>query len=123
MGFQQRPRSIPGVAATLQTPFLADGDDPAIHVDATDGARSFVVTDGKNGGVQVYGLDGALRQTWLPAEDRRINNVDIAYDVAMADGSTADIAIGADRGLDVIRFWRIDPAADEPLNRRHGPRG
>jgi 3-phytase len=111
------------VAATLQTPFLTDTDDPAIHVDATDGARSFVVTAVKNGGVRVYGLDGALRQTWLSAEDGRINNVDIAYDVSMADGSTADIVFGTDRGLDVIRFWRIDLAADEPLNRRHGPRG
>ncbi|WP_210529919.1 hypothetical protein [Rubellimicrobium arenae] len=69
----------------------------------------------KNGGVRVFGLDGTLRQTLLPVEDSRINNVDLVYDVPMTDGSVADLVIGADRGLDIIRFYRIDPAVTEPL--------
>lgn len=112
---------VASVAPTLQTAALteddadADADDPAIYIDAADIGRSFFVAAVKNGGIRVYGFDGALKQTILPAEDGRINNVDIVYDVAMADGTTADLIIGADRGLDMIRFYRIDPAAAEPL--------
>ena len=113
--------AVADVAPTLQTPILteadndADADDPAIYVDAADAAKSLVITAVKNGGIRVYGLDGTLKQTLLPAEDGRINNVDVVYGVTLADGSSADLVIGADRGLDMIRVYRIDAAAAEPL--------
>ncbi|UXN73908.1 phytase [Devosia sp. A8/3-2] len=114
--------SVAEVTPVLQTPVLteadadADADDPAIYVHPTDPARSLVVTAVKNGGIRVYGLDGALKQIVLPAEDGRINNVDVVYGFALADGSTADIIVGADRGLDIIRAYRIDADAAEPLS-------
>lgn len=114
--------SVAEVTPVLQTPVLteadadADADDPAIYVHPTDPARSFMVTAVKNGGIRVYGLDGALKQTLLPAEDGRINNVDVVYGFKLADGSEADIIIGADRGLDIIRIYRIDADAAEPLS-------
>lgn len=119
--------AVADVAPTLQTPILteadndADADDPAIYVDAADAAQSLVITAVKNGGIRVYGLDGTLRQTLLPAEDGRINNVDVVYGVTLADGSGADLVIGADRGLDMIRVYRIDAAAAEPLTEMTDP--
>jgi 3-phytase len=113
---------VADVTPVLQTKALteadndADADDPAIFVNATDAAKSFVVAAAKNGGIRVYGLDGAVLQTIIPAEDGRINNVDIVYGFKLDDGTVADLIIGSDRGLDIIRAWRIDPAAAEPLS-------
>jgi myo-inositol-hexaphosphate 3-phosphohydrolase len=109
------------VAPTLQTPALtaedhdANADDPSIYVDAADSARSFVATAAKEGGIRVYGLDGKLRQSILCVEDGRINNVDVVYGFPLADGTRADLVIASDRGLDIIRVYRIDAAAGEPL--------
>lgn len=111
---------VADVAPVLQTPVLteadadADADDPAIWVDPSDPAKSLVVTAVKNGGIRVYDLTGALVQTVLPAPDGRINNVDVAYGVTLGDGRTADLIIGSDRGLDIIRIWTIAAGA-EPL--------
>jgi myo-inositol-hexaphosphate 3-phosphohydrolase len=109
------------VAPTLQTPALtaedhdANADDPSIYVDASDSTRSFVASAGKEGGIRVYGLDGALRQSILCVKDGRINNVDVVYDFPLADGTRADLVVASDRGLDIIRVYRIDAAAAEPL--------
>jgi len=113
---------VADVLPVLQTKALteadndADADDPAIFINATDAASSFVVAAAKNGGIRVYGLDGTLLQTIIPAEDGRINNVDIVYGFRLDDGTAADLIVGSDRGLDIIRTWRIDPAAAEPLS-------
>lgn len=113
--------TVAEVQPSVQTPALtdqdadADADDPAIYVDAADTNKSFVVTAVKNGGIRVYDFGGQLLQSILPVEDSRINNVDIVYDFKMVDGSVADLAIGADRGLDVIRIYRIDASGGEPL--------
>ncbi|WP_245893384.1 phytase [Devosia naphthalenivorans] len=93
----------------------ADADDPAFYVDAVDVDKSLVVAAVKNGGVRVYAFDGSLVQTILPIEDSRINNVDIIYDFDLGDGSSADLVLAADRGLDIIRVYRIDTSAKEPL--------
>jgi myo-inositol-hexaphosphate 3-phosphohydrolase len=112
--------SVAEVAPTLQTAALAEADgdanadDPAIYV-AADPAKCFVAAAVKEGGIRVYGLDGTLKQTIAPAEDGRINNVDIVYGFAMGDGSTADLVIASDRGLDIIRIYKVDAGAAEPL--------
>lgn len=110
------------VAPVLQTPVLteadmdADADDPAIYANTSDPASSMVVSAVKNGGMRVYSLKGEVIQTIVPPkEGSRINNVDLVYGFTLADGSKADLAIGSDRGLDVIRVWKIDAAAAEPL--------
>ncbi|MGL4198176.1 MAG: phytase [Allorhizobium sp.] len=113
---------VQDVQPTLQTPILteadvdADADDPAIYANSTDPARSLVITAVKNGGMRVYALTGELVQTLGPSrEDGRINNVDLVYGFTLANGEKVDLAVGSDRGLDVIRVWRIDATGAEPL--------
>jgi 3-phytase len=113
------------VAPTLETPQLteenadADADDPAFWVNPQDAAGSLVITAVKNGGMRVYDLKGAEVQAIaaMPETDAgagRINNVDVIYGMTMADGTVIDIAIASDRGLDVLRVFRID-AGTVPL--------
>lgn len=113
---------VQDVQPTLQTPFLteadmdADADDPAIYANLADPARSLVITAVKNGGMRIYSLTGELVQTLAPSrEDGRVNNVDLVYGFTLANGEKVDLAVGSDRGLDVIRVWRIDASAAEPL--------
>lgn len=110
------------VAPRLQTRVLtaedhkADADDPAVWVNPADPAASLIVTAVKNGGMRVYSLGAALLQTLDPMQKgARINNVDIVYDVPLADGTKADLVIASDRGLDIIRIFRIAPGTDTPL--------
>lgn len=93
----------------------SDADDPAVWIARGDRAKSLVVTAVKNGGIRVYGLDGKLRQVVRPQDEGRINNVDVAYGFTLADGRKIDIAVASDRGLDVIRIFRIDGDAKRPL--------
>ncbi|QZO00978.1 phytase [Chenggangzhangella methanolivorans] len=98
----------------------ADADDPAVWVAPGDGADSLVVTAVKNGGVRVYDLKGKLVQRVDPAPDGgRINNVDVVYGLKLADGSKIDAAIASDRGLDVIRIFKIE--RPENANDDEGP--
>lgn len=113
--------AVADVTPVLQTKALteadmdADADDPAIYLGA-DVEKSFVVTAVKNAGIRVYSLKGEVMQVVEPHPDGgRINNVDLVYGFKLGDGSTADIVVGSDRGLDIIRVWKIDPSAAEPL--------
>lgn len=116
------PYEVHEVAPTLQTPILteadmdADADDPAIYANTADPARSLVITAVKNGGMRVYSLKGELVQTLAPSREHgRINNVDLVYGFPLDSGEKVDLVVGSDRGLDIIRVWRIDAAADQPL--------
>jgi 3-phytase len=116
---------IPVVQPALETAnlpdngFDSDADDPAFWVHPADAARSLVVASAKNGGIRVYDLQGKTLQTIDPLTTNagvgRINNVDVAYGLRMADGSTIDVAVASDRGLDIIRVYRIDGSAAQPL--------
>lgn len=116
---------IAPVPPALETPslpdnaFPADADDPAIWVHPRRPARSLVVTAVKNGGLRVYDLKGRLVQRIDPvtsaAGDGRINNVDVAYGLPLGKGRRIDVAVASDRGLDVIRVYRIDGDAARPL--------
>ncbi len=119
------PYDVAEVRPVIETPglpdnaFEADADDPAIWVHPTRPARSLVVTAVKDGGMRVYDLAGTLVQTIDPvsasAGEGRINNVDVAYGLAVPGGGTIDVAVASDRALDVIRVYRIDPGAGTPL--------
>lgn len=119
------PYPVVQIRPALETPGLpdnaleADADDPAIWVHPTRPARSLVVTAVKDGGMRVYDLAGALVQTIDPfrAEqgEGRINNVDVAYGLAVPGGGRIDVAVATDRALDVIRIFKIDPTARVPL--------
>lgn len=96
--------------------FESDGDDPAVWIARGDKAKSLVVTAVKDGGLRVYDLKGKRKQVIDPAPDGgRINNVDVVYGLKLADGRKIDAAVASDRGLDVIRVFRIDGEADAPL--------
>lgn len=99
--------------------FEADADDPAIWVHPTDPKRSLVITAVKDGGIRVYDLKARTVQVIDPVRtvdgDGRINNVDVAYGLALPDGARIDVAVATDRALDRIRIYRIDPDRKPPL--------
>lgn len=113
------------VLPTLETPNLgeadgdADADDPAYWVNPTDAAKTLVITAVKNGGMRVYDLAGAqvqrLDRIETDAGKGRINNVDVVYGMVMADGSVKDVVVASDRGLDILRVFKIDAASPTPL--------
>ncbi|MFF9476071.1 phytase [Streptomyces roseolus] len=113
------------VTARVETPVVyddeaggnADADDPAVWVDPTRPGRSLVIGTLKEGGLDVYGLDGRRLQHIAappaPGEDAapgRFNNVDLVYGFEL-DGRPTDLAVVSDRGRDRIRAYAIDPAA------------
>lgn len=116
---------IAGIAPGLETPNLgeengdADADDPAFWINPADAARSLVITAVKNGGMRVYDLQGqevqAIDRVKTEAGKGRINNVDVVYGLALADGSVIDVAIASDRGLDIVRVFRIEGGSAAPL--------
>ena len=113
------------VLPTLETPNLgeaegdADADDPAYWVHPTDAAKTLVVTAVKNGGMRVYDLAGveihSIGRIETEAGKGRMNNVDVVYGMAMADGSVIDVVVASDRGLDILRVFKIDAGAAAPL--------
>lgn len=117
--------AVPAVQPTLETPNLpdnkleSDADDPAVWIHPKTPAASLVVTAVKDGGIRVYNLRGRLIQVLRPAEtdhgSGRINNVDVSYGLSFPGGSTADVVVASDRGLDVVRVYRIDGDAAAPL--------
>ncbi|MEU6795925.1 phytase [Nonomuraea wenchangensis] len=109
----------------------ANGDDPAIWVHPSDSGKSVVVTTAKEGGLNVYDLDGRqLQHIAAPAapgpddEPGRFNNVDVTYGFG-----GRDLAIVSDRGRDTLRIYSIsngrltdvtDPAAPFVFNTTQG---
>lgn len=100
-----------GVAAwTAQSPSVAGegdvADDPAIWVDESNPSASVVIgtdKDNSEGGLYVYGLDGAQRQH-LPIG--RMNNVDLRYGVELG-GASVDIVGASNRTTDAIDLFRV----------------
>ncbi len=124
-------RTVPAVYARAETPALFDddaggnsnADDPAIWYDSKSPDSSLVLGTAKQGGLQVYRLDGTVVQT-LPAPAApapgstpgRFNNVDVLTGLRFPDGRRSDVAVVTDRGRDRIRFYRIDGSRrDAPL--------
>jgi myo-inositol-hexaphosphate 3-phosphohydrolase len=87
---------------------LGDADDPAIWVHPTDSAQSLIIGALKNGGLDVYDLDGQVLQSISP-EGARFNNVDVQYDFPLGD-NMVDLAVTTDRYGDKLIFFAIDPA-------------
>lgn len=104
--------AVPDVKPLRATATLAhDPDDPAIWVHPTAPERSLVLGTIKvaapDGGVAVFGLDGALRQ--LVTGIDRPNNIDVEYGFAF-DGRQIDIAVVTERYQRRLRVFAI--AAD-----------
>ena len=87
-----------------------DPDDPAIWVHPTAPERSLVLGTVKvqapDGGVAVFGLDGALRQ--LVTGIDRPNNIDVEYGFAFG-GRAIDIAVVTERYQRRLRVYTIAP--------------
>ncbi|PAX54907.1 phytase [Brunnivagina elsteri] len=115
---------VPTVAPTVETrpdliddgtlPFSqrADADDPAIYINSTDSAKSFVVTSVKNGGLRIYDLSGNLLQTINP-NNIRYNNIDLQYGFKLGSQSI-DIAVASDRNNDKLAIFQINPNPTTP---------
>ncbi len=107
----------------------ADVDDPAIWVNPKDPKASLVVSTLKERGIDVYDLDGKLVQHIPPAQPPactaqqtdcagnrpgRINNADLIYGFPVA-GTSADLVVVSDRGLDKIAIYRLQPSQAGPV--------
>lgn len=111
--------TIPTVYPVLETPAVVDmevtpeirrtgdADDPAIWLHPVDSALSLVITALKEGGFEVYDLDGLVVQSEQP-EGVRYNNVDLIYDFLLS-GELVDLAVFSDRFMDNLAIYRIDP--------------
>ena len=114
--------ALPSVLPVLETDYLldvavedlpaderpGDADDPAIWVHPTDAAQSLVVAVLKEGGLDVYDLDGKLLQH-IVYEGVRYNNVDLIYGFPLGD-TTVDLAVASDRYKDNLAIFAIDAA-------------
>lgn len=97
----------------------ADADDPAIWVHPSDEEDSIVIATLKEGGIDVYDLNGMLLQR-VPggpgltpdSPNRRFNNVDIVYNFEL-QGREVDLAVVSNRGTDKLSIFVIDKAAAE----------
>lgn len=126
--------TLPTVTATLETQTVldmeetpngerrGDADDIAIWVHPTDVSKSLVVGVLKEGGLDVYDLNGQVLQSISP-DGVRYNNVDLVYDVPFA-GEDVDIIVATDRYKDKLVTFTVNPetleltditASDAPL--------
>jgi 3-phytase len=80
-------------------------DDPAIWINRDDPAESLIIGTDKKRGLNVYRLDGGLRQA-LPVG--RMNNVDLrdGFDL---DGRRVTIVAASNRDLNAIALFALSP--------------
>jgi 3-phytase len=110
------PSAAPSVQASAETdpvPGRGDAaDDPAIWINRASPAESLVIGTDKKRGLNVYGLDGALRQA-LPVG--RVNNVDLR-DGFEVDGQPMTIVAASDRDRNAIALFALSPERLELIN-------
>jgi 3-phytase len=97
-----------GVAARAETDASkGDPDDIAIWRDPDDPARSLIVATDKSGGLELYELDGTLRQD---LRDGMMNNVDLRAGVELGgEWGTAALIATSNRSDDSVDLYTIDP--------------
>lgn len=86
-----------------------DTDDPAIWIDRKDPANSLIIGTDKhqeNGGLYVFDLSGKIIQSKSILGLKRMNNVDIAYDLLL-NGKSTDIAVATERDKNSIRIFSL----------------
>jgi 3-phytase len=98
--------TVQASAETEPVPSRGDAaDDAAIWVNPSDPAASLIIGTDKKHGLEVYGLDGALRQSLHLG---RMNNVDVR-DGFVFGGRSAAIVAATDRDRDSIALFAIPP--------------
>jgi 3-phytase len=101
--------TVQAAAETAPVASFGDAaDDVAIWVPPTDPARSLIVATDKRRGLEVYALDGSLRQS-LPVG--RMNNVDLRDGFALG-GRRVTVVAATDRDHDAIALFAM--SADQP---------
>jgi 3-phytase len=91
------------------TPSKGDPDDSAIWQHPSDPGESLIVTTNKTVGLQLYALDGTLRQE---VRDGGMNNVDLRMAVELgATWADAALIATSNRSLDTIDLYTIDPSS------------
>jgi 3-phytase len=103
---------------------FTDVDDPAIWIHPHNKAQSLIVGTLKEGGIDVYNLNGELLQH-IPAAKPpcakgstscsdnapgRINNADLIYGFSLGD-EKVDLVVASDRGLDKVAIYQVVPGA------------
>lgn len=86
-----------------------DSDDPAIWIDKKNKKQSLVLGTDKHvdsGGVYVFTLDGKIDRKRSLTGLKRMNNVDIAYELKTGD-STIDIAVATERDRNMLRIFKL----------------
>ncbi len=90
-----------------------DPDDPAIWIHPHNRKKSLIITTLKEGGMDVYDLQGQLIQHITPKpvpgiakNPARFNNVDIVFGMRLHH-RFQDVAVVSDRYNDMIRFFAI----------------
>ncbi len=84
-----------------------DSDDPAIWIDSSNLANSFIIGTDKNkenGGLYVFGLNGKKDSARTVLGLKRMNNVDIAYGFTIGN-KRVDIAVATERDRQRIRVF------------------
>lgn len=90
---------------------LGDPDDPAIWLHPDDPAQSVIAVVLKEGGLEVYDLEGNPLQE-IAYEGGRFNNIDLIYNFPLG-GQPTDIFVVTDRYKDLMLFFAIDPQTRE----------
>ena len=87
-------------------------DDPAIWVHPSVPGSSLILGTDKQGALNVYNLDGSVRQT--VGEGTQPNNVDVLYGFQWG-ARLVDLAVATTRGARArgLKIWAIDPQAGQ----------
>jgi 3-phytase len=86
-----------------------DTDDPAIWIDRNNPANSLIIGTDKhkdNGGLYVFDLKGKIIQEKSILGLKRMNNVDVAYDLLL-DGKPTDIVVATERDKNSVRIFSM----------------
>lgn len=92
------------IAATVETAPVAHSgdaaDDPAVWVDRRHPARSLILGNDKQGALEIYGLDGSLRQR-VTTKTQFWGNVDVRQGVSLK-GRARDVVAAYNGGLRLL---------------------
>ena len=99
----------PKIAASVITDTVSyDTDDPAIWMHPSDPSKSLVIGTDKDslGALYVFNLEGKVIDSLVRKGIQRPNNVDVGYELALADGLT-DFAVTGERLTSKLRFFSL----------------
>ncbi|MBL0882087.1 MAG: phytase [Chitinophagaceae bacterium] len=97
------------IPAIVTDTVFDDTDDPAIWIDRNNPANSFIIGTDKhkdNGGLYVFNLQGKIIHEKSILGLKRMNNVDVAYDLLL-NGKPTDIVVATERDKNSVRIFSM----------------